>query len=535
MPEQKQRPPLRCCSHQKHRDIMAAMIKNNDILTIDERLKLLKSLRWWHLGYGFIWSTVFVGASTTGTSSDLDSVYQVLQLLGCILALIITALVSRRAFASSPRCAWFCGFALSFGALAFYLPSILYIEAPISIIIQLLGGIIVGSASGYAYCLWQQFFVSEGEGTTGLFIPLSGFLSIFLCSFLGILPTCVKAIFAIALLPCLSAISLYKSLSEITPHDPEEAKENTVALFSKHDSLNIRVAVICCCIINFTWEISAGVLNVSSDLSFWATLAGQGLSVIAASVSIFLLGSSLNPAQSFRGVYPIAITALCLVLIDQASFSCFSIGSLVFVSEIMNMLLLYSVSVYCAFRKMPPLPMYAFSMVPLYLSMLIGRIASVIWPSLSEATPQSALVLSLFLIALSILATYKPFQQDQNSCASAKRIEETNSSGEFETSFHKTINEKAQRQKEFEPSSNDTIPNDSPSAHREADTPNCFLEPLTPREIEVLNLISTGNTVAATSRKLFISENTTRSHIKTIYRKAGVHSRQELIDKLSGK
>ena len=106
MSRQKQR-PFRCCSRQKHRDIMTAMIKNNDILTVDERLKLLKSLRWWHLGYGFIWSTVFVGASTTGTGSDLDSVYQVLQLLGCILAVIIIAFVSRHTFSSSPRCAWF--------------------------------------------------------------------------------------------------------------------------------------------------------------------------------------------------------------------------------------------------------------------------------------------------------------------------------------------------------------------------------------------------------------------------------------------
>lgn len=534
MSRQKQR-PFRCCSRQKHRDIMTAMIKNNDILTVDERLKLLKSLRWWHLGYGFIWSTVFVGASTTGTGSDLDSVYQVLQLLGCILAVIITAFVSRHTFSSSPRCAWVCGFALSFGALAFYLPSILHIEAPISIIVQLLGGIIVGSASGYAYCLWQQFFVSEGEGTTGLFIPLSGFLSIFLCSFLGILPTCIKAIFAIAPLPCLSAISLYKSLSEITPHDPEEMKESTATLFSKHDALNIGAAVICCCIINFTWEISAGVLDISSDLSFWAMIAGQGLSVIAASVSIFLLGSSLNPAQSFRNVYPIAITALCLVLINQESFSCFSIGALVFVSEIMNMLLLYSVSVYCASRKIPPLPMYAFSMVPLYLSMLIGRIASVIWPNLSEATSQSALVLSLFLIALSILATYKPFQQDQSPCISTKRSEEAGDSEEIKTPFRKTATKKALEPKEFETPSSDTVPDDSSSVQQEVGMSPSFLEPLTPREIEVLNLISMGNTVAATSRKLFISENTTRSHIKTIYRKAGVHSRQELIDKLDGK
>lgn len=493
------------------------MIKNNDILTVDERLKLLGSLRWWHLGYGFIWSIVFVGASTTGTSSDLDPVYQILQLFGCILAVITTAFVSRRAFSSPPRCAWFCGFTLSFGALAFYLPSVLCIEAPMSIIVQLFGGIVVGSASGYAYCLWQQFFVSEGEGTTGLFIPLSGFLSIFLCSFLGILPSCVKAVFSIALLPCLSAISLYKSLSEITPHDSEEIKEGAATLPSRHDALNIGVAVICCCVINFAWEVSAGVLNISSDVAFWATLAGQGLSIIAASVSIFLLGSSLNPAQSFRRVYPIAISALCLVLVNRPSFSCFSIASLVFVSEIMNMLLLYSVSVYCASRKMPPLPIYAFSMVPLYLSMLIGRIASIIWPSLSGTTSQSALVLSLFLIALSILATYKPLQQDQDSRASANRPEETSDS------------------KKFEASPNAMNFDGPPSNQQIAGTLPCFLEPLTPRETEVLNLISMGNTVAATSRKLFISENTTRSHIKTIYRKAGVHSRQELIDKLDNK
>ena len=179
--------------------------------------------------------------------------------------------------------------------------------------------------------------------------------------------------------------------------------------------------------------------------------------------------------------------------------------------------------------------MYAFSMVPLYLSMLIGRIASVIWPNLSEATSQSALVLSLFLIALSILATYKPFQQDQGPCISTKRSEEAGDSEEIKTPFRKTATKKASEPKKFETPSSDTVPDDSSSVQREVGMPPSFLEPLTPREIEVLNLISMGNTVAATSRKLFISENTTRSHIKTIYRKTGVHSRQELIDKLDGK
>lgn len=57
-------------------------------------------------------------------------------------------------------------------------------------------------------------------------------------------------------------------------------------------------------------------------------------------------------------------------------------------------------------------------------------------------------------------------------------------------------------------------------------------DPLSAREREVTDLLLRGNTVAAIARKLFISENTVRSHAKNIYRKLGVHSRQELVDLL---
>ncbi len=55
-------------------------------------------------------------------------------------------------------------------------------------------------------------------------------------------------------------------------------------------------------------------------------------------------------------------------------------------------------------------------------------------------------------------------------------------------------------------------------------------EPFSPREREVVALVLRGNNVPAIARKLYISENTTRDHMKSIYRKADVHSRQELID-----
>jgi len=53
---------------------------------------------------------------------------------------------------------------------------------------------------------------------------------------------------------------------------------------------------------------------------------------------------------------------------------------------------------------------------------------------------------------------------------------------------------------------------------------------LTPREAEIFPLLAQGYTVAAISSKLYVSENTTKSHVKSIYQKLGINTRAELID-----
>lgn len=53
---------------------------------------------------------------------------------------------------------------------------------------------------------------------------------------------------------------------------------------------------------------------------------------------------------------------------------------------------------------------------------------------------------------------------------------------------------------------------------------------LSPREIEVFFLLAKGRNRAFISEKLIIGDETTKSHIKSIYRKTEVHSQQELID-----
>lgn len=53
---------------------------------------------------------------------------------------------------------------------------------------------------------------------------------------------------------------------------------------------------------------------------------------------------------------------------------------------------------------------------------------------------------------------------------------------------------------------------------------------LSPREREVLLLLGKGRDVPYIRDELYISRNTVNSHIKNIYRKLGIHSKQELLD-----
>jgi len=54
-------------------------------------------------------------------------------------------------------------------------------------------------------------------------------------------------------------------------------------------------------------------------------------------------------------------------------------------------------------------------------------------------------------------------------------------------------------------------------------------EPLTPAERRVLELLPTHLTEAQMAEQLFVSRNTVKSHLKSLYRKLGASSRAEAV------
>jgi two-component system nitrate/nitrite response regulator NarL len=68
---------------------------------------------------------------------------------------------------------------------------------------------------------------------------------------------------------------------------------------------------------------------------------------------------------------------------------------------------------------------------------------------------------------------------------------------------------------------------------RETGVPDSIAAELTAREVEVLLLLDDRLETDEIAKRLFISEHTVRSHVKSVLRKLGVSSRREAVEKLA--
>ncbi len=81
------------------------------------------------------------------------------------------------------------------------------------------------------------------------------------------------------------------------------------------------------------------------------------------------------------------------------------------------------------------------------------------------------------------------------------------------------------------------FPIDEPEQVDHAEPPGFeagYIEPLTEREIQILQLIAAGLTNPEIATRLFLSLHTVKTHTRNIYGKLGVHTRTEAVAKARG-
>ena len=166
---------------------------------------LLQSLRWYHLGFAFVWAITFSGLASQGDSQQAYRLFSLSDQAFAIAAVVVAVFYERHHTLFPRSFALIVGVLLAIGALLHYLAFNSYINESVG---ALSSGVCIGLALGLSYVLWQQFFASEGASRTAIYIPLSALLSLVLSALLSMVPDVARAVCSIAILPLAAAVSL---------------------------------------------------------------------------------------------------------------------------------------------------------------------------------------------------------------------------------------------------------------------------------------------------------------------------------------
>ena len=242
-------------------------------------------------------------------------------------------------------------------------------------------------------------------------------------------------------------------------------------------------------------------------------------------------------------LFPALTVVFLLPSLFGQQYTTLLVAFLMFGFEVVNLLLIITCAVYTIRNGLPSSPLYALCIGPVLLSMAVGSgLAELLGPALSDdlAHWTNVILLCVVLLSVALILVTRGKGQALASMTDAELLNRgtTLRRGRRDGRHDPSSTESGAARTANEPLPLDAVasteagpaPSDGPSEQQHRI--HSYLEErgLSPREIEVAELLMKGHTVSAIAGKLFISENTTRGHAKSIYKKLDIHSRQELVD-----
>lgn len=540
-------------------------------MSVAQARSIVKGLKWHHLGFCFFWAVTFVALMSPADEFAFASTgFSVGKQLSTIVAVIVAAVLSirRGSKAYSPESAYIAGIALSAGSLLYYLAFFL---ADFSVASVAIASMLVGASQGAFFVMWQSFYASEGTSRTTVYIPLSALCSVVLCIAIGFLPTEWLVVCGVIVLPALGAWTLRKSLAEVVPYEAEPLTRERRRMLLR----DMGRPVFCVCAIGFVWKMIGCVVPQGNLGSFEGIMLGMSCATLVVAAIELFTERGFDMLRVYQVIFPL-ITGVFLL----PTF--FGIGWLGAVSvftmfgfEVVNLLLLITCAAYASRKAIDSSLVYALCVAPTLVSLLLGDAVGQV--AAAHTVLDFTLVVDVLFVCVYVLtAALFLASLGRNRSDVRRSITAAPQANAGECDFGEALAENAARAKSEEPlvqgacaveeepcvqkalssegesrdvqqceekspaalrRSNDAVPmvptDESSGSLEERLSSLDLIDPLSARECEVADLMRHGNTVAAIARRLYISENTVRGHTKSIYRKLGIHSKQELIDLLN--
>ena len=368
-------------------------------------------------------------------------------------------------------------------------------------------GALIGISTSAFFMLWQIVFAgsNQSEATVEI-IGGTFFAGIF---FFVIVQIANSIVALLALLLCLTTsvwclLKAYRHIDFASFSNREKistngTSEHTIGYFIK----KLWRPALCIAALGFASSVAPIVFyNETTAWSFTNFKAiARMLSALALAVILYFTPKSND---QFRILFPVSFTIvatgfLLLPFLSQEYQFAFSIFTYLIFS-IASMIMMMLCAKEAAEYKFNPLAIYGIFAGFVYLFTRAGRIISSLNAYSINFGFSQLLILALFVIyLLSIIMI-------------STRV------GSSFMSKKSTLQESSPDHKSAPSNTLEEVCKSISTEYR-----------LTPRESEILIYLARGRDVGFISNDLVVSSNTIRAHCKAIYKKTGVHSRQELL------
>lgn len=378
-----------------------------------------------------------------------------------------------------------------------------------------LGAVLGGSAAGWAYGRWTEFYAKLDIHYAAPLIFVTMMCGSFCKALVDLMPP-IPATVVLVCVPVICFITLYKSNETLipTPEPYEFYNERTIMSLCR---LGFGIAI---------YSFIVGVIQ-ATPLAF---LASTGASSIVAkhggeilvALALFAWVVYMKRGLSFGRIWNIVLILMATSLMF-APYLEESFGGLLFTfvgvaQTFVIIILLLALADIARHSSYSTITVFSAGWLAYTLPFAVGDILA---QEINAIVPQSALIMSAIAWIL-VVVTMLFFGES----AAGKRLifTELNDENDGDTSAKRMGEQQAALNAMDKESITDKLSLRCAALAQE--------QKLTPREHEIMELLARGRSKNYIAEAFFISENTVRGHVKRIYAKLDVHSKQELVDRI---
>lgn len=369
------------------------------------------------------------------------------------------------------------------------------------ILFLLCAAILIGLGTTCCFLCWEILLARFSDIQTKqclifatlLSIPLTGTLILLPASFVPIAITCFALVNIALLAVCLSFQEKKPFLSRSFLHESIYRPSDQFPAIPSHiKPLTCIILIGSVSPLLDSFALTSSLINIDKS---WLIILSNGVAALILAFSWRFLTDSISLSQAFTAIFPFLITTVVLYPLLQESYR----SVIVFFNTLGFTLFSIVMMVYCAKQARSHnaniVYLYAFFAGVTYASQLfawvVAAISAYIFPNweLRLYLNVGILVAACTITIVILLKTERKRRSEQTKQAQDKITSRCN-----------------ELQDEYR---------------------------LSQRQLEIVTLLAHGYDTPTIARKLFISENTVRTHIKKVYLLMDIHSRQELIEQIN--